>query len=791
MNRHALQVLQFAEALASVAALATSAAGRAGVLALRPATRAAEVEEELRTVAEAAELLRRQPEWGMPALPEIGDALQRLRVEGSMWEGGELRAAATLMASGAAARGFLDAQEEAPRLHALVEGVWDAPPLRAEIARAVGEDGEVLDDASPLLARVRREIRTLRGRLVRRLEEYMASLPPEHRVSDASVTVREGRYVIPVRREGRGSVGGLVHGESATGGTLFVEPPLALEHMNRLRELEGEEEREVRRILRELTGRLRPHRQELAELLEALTRLDTLYARGRYAARHDAVMPRVVPPGSGLRVVRGRHPLLLAQGAPVVPFDLELAPEQRTLLVSGPNTGGKTVLLKAIGLISLLAQSGVIPPVAEGTRLPLFTEVFGDIGDEQSIEASLSTFSAHLRNLAETLSGADGGSLVLVDEIGSGTDPTEGAALARAILLELTRRGALTVATTHLGQLKLLATEDERVVNASLEFDAERLEPTYRLQTGMPGRSYGLAIARRLGLPAELLEEAEAALPQGERDVGRLLLELETRERQLTARLEEVSAREAESARRLEEAEARQAELAARAEDAERRARQQARDLLLGARQEVERAIQEVRGAASAEALEEAARGARRRVEEAARRQREKAPAPQRPAPRAPQRRPAPPLAAGERVRVLSLGRTGTVLELREGRATVETGGMRLQLAVSDLEPAPESEEQRPAPRRASGTRTGFEADARTEVDLRGLRVEEMDLALGRALDAAVVSGLPSLRIIHGLGTGALRERVGEVVAADPRVASARPGERGEGGLGVTVVELR
>jgi DNA mismatch repair protein MutS2 len=790
MNSHALQVLQFAEALESVASLASSAAGRAGVCALRPSTRLQEIEEELLGVAEAADLLRRKPEWGMPAIPEIEGSLQRLRVEGSMWEGAELRAAATLMASGAAARDFLAEQEDTPRLHALVETLWDSRPVRGEITRAIGEDGEVLDDASPLLARVRREIRSLRGRLVRRLEDFMASLPSEHRVSDASVTVREGRYVIPVRREGRGSVGGLVHGESATGGTLFVEPPLALEHMNRLRELEGEEEREVRRILRELTGRLRPHRQELGALAVALTRLDTLYARGRYAARHDAVLPALGGDGA-VRVVRGRHPLLLAQGAPVVPFDLELDPEQRTLLVSGPNTGGKTVLLKAVGLIALLAQSGIIPPVAAGTRLPLFLEVFADIGDEQSIEASLSTFSAHLRNLAETLDGADRSSLVLVDEIGSGTDPTEGAALARAILLELTGRGALTVATTHLGQLKLLASEDPRVVNASLEFDADRLEPTYRLLVGMPGRSYGLAIARRLGLPPRLLEEAEAALPEGERDVGRLLLELEARERQLTERLAEVEARERESADRLAQAEKRQAELSARAEDAERRARQQARDLLLAARQEVEQAIQEVRGAASSsEALEEAARGARRRVEEAARRQREKAPAPGRTKARAVPRRGLAPVAAGERVRVLSLGRTGTVLELRDDRATVETGGMRLQLPVSDLEPAPEQESGRSEPRRAVA-RTSFEADARTEVDLRGMRVDEMELVLERALDAAVVSGLPVLRIIHGMGTGALRARVGEMVAADPRIASARAGERGEGGIGVTVVELR
>jgi DNA mismatch repair protein MutS2 len=327
------------------------------------------------------------------------------------------------------------------------------------------------------------------------------------------VSVREGRYVIPIRREGR--VKGASRRSLATGSTLFVEPPLAIELMNQLRELELAEAREVQRILRELTDQLRPRQAELRQSLEALVEIDSLSARAGYALAADGHRPQVRARGAReYCVVNGRHPLLLAGGGDaVVPFDLALDQGERTLLVSGPNTGGKTVLLKAVGLLSALTQAGIIPPVGPGTCLPVFTDMFADIGDEQSIAASLSTFSAHLRNLRELLEHADADSLALIDEIGSGTDPVEGSALAEAVLRELTRRGALTVATTHLGQLKLLASEQPGVVNASLQFDAAALQPTYRLQKGIPGRSYGLAIARRLGFPPALLAQAKPDYP--------------------------------------------------------------------------------------------------------------------------------------------------------------------------------------------------------------------------------------------------------------------------------------
>ncbi|HEX7240262.1 MAG TPA: endonuclease MutS2, partial [Longimicrobiaceae bacterium] len=690
---------------------------------------------------------------------------------------------ATLLASSRVVRrSVLPAAAAFPTLGMLAGGMVQLEKEEAEIERVLDEHGEVRDGASPELYRLRREIKGARNRIVDRLTSYASALPAHFQVADASVTVREGRYVIPIRREGRGEVGGIVHDESGTGATLFVEPPVAVEMMNRLRELEASEAREVLRILREVTARLRPHQPELRATLDALVRLDSVYARARYARRVDAGIPQVLPAGTEeYVVVRGYHPVLLARGERVVPFDLVMDPGERTLLISGPNTGGKTVLLKAMGLISLLAQSGVVPPVAEGSRLPVFRDVFADIGDEQSIEASLSTFSAHLKNLRETLERADWESLVLTDEIGSGTDPVEGGALAGAILVELTRRSAFTVATTHLGQLKLLATEERGIVNASLQFDAERLQPTYRLVKGLPGRSYGLAIARRLGLPAPVLERAESTLPQGERDVAKLLLDLEAKEQRLSSETLAAEARLSETEALKAELEERVRELARREKDAERRARQQARDLLLKARAEVEEAIREVRDAADAEKLEESARAARRRVEEAAQRQKERAPREKKGT--APRRESSPrgavELDVGVRVRIESLGKTGTVLELRDGKAMVEAGNLRLLLPRDDLSVLPPGD-QGPRKQQPSAWAGGYAssgADARPEVDLRGLRVDELEMRLGKALDDAILAGLPTFRIIHGKGFGVLREQVQELLKRDRRVLTFRPGD--------------
>ncbi|MEX1182211.1 MAG: endonuclease MutS2 [Gemmatimonadota bacterium] len=789
MNRHALNVLQLPEALAVVAGHASSPLGAAAVRALQPSDDSTFVRAELARVDELARFFLRAQDWQMPALPDAGGALRRLGVAGSVLDAPELRDIAILLnGSATTRRAILQHAADYPLLAAIANRLVKLDDDERRIRSAIDDGGEVRDSASSDLGRLRREIRGARGRIVERLEQYIAGLPARYQVPDSSVSLRDGRYVIPLRREGRAEVGGLVHDESATGATLFVEPPVAIELMNRLRELEIAEAREVLRILRELTDALRPAGADITDAFHALVTIDSLYARARYALRANGTLPSISDDGAELVLVHARHPLLLATSPDtVVPFDLQMEPAERTLLVSGPNTGGKTVLLKAIGLVSALTQAGVIPPVGPGTKLPLFHDIFADIGDEQSIEASLSTFSAHLRNLREILEHADRRTLALIDEMGSGTDPAEGGALADAILRTLTRRGTLTFATTHLGQLKRIAAEEAGVVNASLQFDAVQLRPTYRLLKGVPGRSYGLAIARRLGLPAELLAAAEAAMPDAERKASHLLTELEEKDRALTAALADAASEQARAAALREDLLQREAALKQREREAERRARQQARDILMNAREEVEAAIREVRAAGSAQesvSIDEAARDARRRVEQRARRESERTPEP--PAPRNAGRG----VEVGAFVRITATGLQGVVVELRDDRATVEVGGLRMQVARTGLESttAPATAKRALHVKQAW---SGPDVEAAHEVDLRGVRAEDVAGLLNPAIDAAVQAALPSLRVIHGKGTGVLREVVTEIMSGDPRVASFRPGGLGEGGTGVTVAELR
>jgi DNA mismatch repair protein MutS2 len=789
MNNHALRVLQLPETLDLIAGFASGPLGAERIRQLTPSSDLNWVTSELLRVEEMLVFLQRAESWAAPGLPDVRAQLRKLQVAGSVLDPAALREIALVLeASRSSARALAKHADEFPLLAAVGTNLVELEDQEKAIAHAIAEDATVRDNASRELHKLRREIRGARSRIVEKLEAFIGTLPGKFQVADASVSIRDGRYVIPVRREGRGDVGGIVHDESATGGTLFVEPPVAIELMNRLRELELAEAREVQRILRELTDDLRPYAAETSAAFEALIELDSLFARARYALRVQANRPEVLPAGTDRYVVNtGFHPLLQATGADVVPFDLTLEAGERTLLVSGPNTGGKTVLLKAIGLLSALTQSGVLPPVAAGTTIPLLEDIFGDIGDEQSIEASLSTFSAHLKNIREILEAASHTSLVLMDEIGSGTDPTEGGALARAVLVELTRRGALTVATTHLGQLKLLASDEPGVVNASLQFDSAELRPTYRLLKGVPGRSYGIAIARRLGFPGRILNDAESFLPRAERDAGQLLLELEEKDRQMSAALAATEAARAEADALRQELQERETEVRRRERDAERRARQQARDLLLNAREEVDTAIRELREAAAAQgdraSMDEAARAARRRVELLAQKQAEKTPDLDEP-----EDDDAALVEVGSTVRIRATGAVGRVLEIRDGKALVETGGLRLQIPASGITVT--TTEPKPKPAVTRGGWSAPDYDASPEVDLRGLRADEVPGQLQPAVDAAVRAALASLRIIHGKGTGALRQVVAELLRADPRVKSFRPGGVGEGGAGVTVAEL-
>lgn len=754
-----LAQIEFARALDVVASHAVSDPGAAHVRRRLPLAAADDVREQLVDVAELATLLADGDPFRPVALPDLGDVLARLELPGSVLDGPALaRAAHGLGGMRAVVAELHRLEGTAPRAAALAV---ELPPVSMDrrLAAAVDPDGSIKDEASPRLRQVRRDIRDTREKLIRLLEGGLGRLPAHDVPADPVVTMRGGRYVIPVRREARSRIEGIVHGESGSGATVFIEPAASIPLGNELNRLEAAESREVIRVLRELSDALRPFGPLLVAGWEMCVAVDDRYARARYAGAVDGCVPRVAAAPAPLAIRNGRHPLLLAASADVVPFDLEMREGARFVLVSGPNTGGKTVLLKAVGLISALAQAGVIPPVGEGTTLPVFTRLFADIGDHQSLAASLSTFSAHLRALKEVLQNADERALVLVDELGTGTDPGEGAALAGAALRALCHRGCNTLATTHLGRLKELAADTPGAINASFQFDADRLAPTYHLQVGVPGRSYGLQIARRLELPAEVLRLADELQPEAERSLDALLGDLERREREIAER-EAASARaDARLAAEREgldalrgELEERVGELAERERQLERTGREEARRFLLEARKRVEGAL----GLARAAVSEATAKEARRLVEDGVDRER----------------------TALAKLEALA----------REKGWVVREGGRRQSRSSAAADDPP------PARRRRSATESmqATVADrAASEVDVRGMRAPDAEAVVVRALDDAVVAALPVLRIIHGKGSGALRACVAEVLKRDPRVASHHAAPPEQGGWGVTIADLR
>ena len=791
MNPHALRVLELADVLALVAGRAATPAGAARVRGLAPTTDRALIERELMRVAAMRAVSAGNDGFRPEPIPEMGDSLPKLRVEGTVWTAAELLAACKLLRSSRRTQEELGSNERrdvaSAVLDPLVNQLVVARAQETAIERAIDDEGMVKDEASPALRRIRRDLRGAEGELVALLERHMARLDAHQRVPDMSVTVRNGRYVIPIRREARGVVGGIVHDESATKNTLFVEPPAAIEFGNRIRELEADEAREVLRVLRELTDGIRPLREPMTAALEALIEIDALFARARFAEEFRCAPVTLASPREGFAIHDGRHPLLLARGGTVVPFDLALGGEERTLLISGPNTGGKTVLLKALGLIAAMTQAGIPAPVGPESSVALFDDIFADIGDEQSIEASLSTFSAHLRNLGEILERATDDSLVLMDELGAGTDPTEGAALGGAILEELTKRGTLTVATTHLGALKQLSTESPAIVNASLQFDAVALAPTYRLIKGIPGRSYGLGIARRLRLPEHVLARAEERVPRQERDLAVLLAEIERREAELTEREQKAALDRENLDARQESVEARERAMRDAERTQEKRARQEARRFLLDARSEIEQTIKSLKQEATD--TEQSAREARRRVEALAQEQADALAAIEEEEARASGVTSTAPLAEGDLVEVDTLGgRVGRLVGVREDEGIVVVGVMRLAVKLESLR---RSARKDPTPAVVVPLRGDIpEVTAQREVDLRGMRADEIDAVLLPALDSAVRAELKQIRIIHGKGTGALRQRVAEVLEADGRVREFRLGAWNEGGNGVTVAVL-
>jgi DNA mismatch repair protein MutS2 len=692
----ALAAIEFPAALDQVSQYAVTAQGAARVRGLRPSADRFHIESELDRVAAFVRCLTAGEDVGPVAFPDVLAVLDHLRLDGAVLDGAELVGVLQLLV---AARLVGAKLRRAAKEEALLAALA-APPLPDELSKALDKaldaDGRVKDEASRELQRLRRDHVDVRRQIVATLERLIGSLDARQRAGDAGVTVRNGRYVMPLRRDGRAKVGGIVHDESATQATLFVEPPETIELGNRLRSIEAEEAREVQRILRELTALLRPHADALDASHEMLVEVDCIYARARCAQAQDAVRPTLADAGTAsLRLVRAAHPLLFG-GREVVRFDLVLEPGEHIVLISGPNTGGKTVLIKAVGLAVALVQTGLLPPLGEGSVVPVFDCVIADIGDHQSISESLSTFSAHVATLCVVLDRAGPSSLVLLDELGTGTDPAEGAALAGAVLRELARRGVTTVATTHLGALKELAGRETGIVNASLAFDAATLTPTYRFTKGVPGRSYGLSIARRLGVNEAVLAEAERSMPEDQRKLDATLAAAEARAQALSAQDEAQSLRAGELdmlRARLELAEQsvaeREAAVRLRDKEFDRAQKSARREVLLAARAEVEKAIAEARAGKEKEArraledeiaalAEDGKMAGRQDGTTAGRHDGTGEPAP------SDSSLPAL-LVPGSRVRISSLGIEGEIESIQGKDVTVMVRGRRVRVRASDL----------------------------------------------------------------------------------------------------------
>ena len=794
MDERSLRVLEYPAIIERLAAHTSFAPGRELAEALRPQTDPEAVRRSVAETGEALRLLERGGHDLLGGVRDVREALARAKL-GGVLSGPELLDVAALAAAIRRARRILLSDPDAwPHLAQRALRLGTYLGVEEAIGACIGQEGQVLDEASPELARLRARMRTLHNRIRERLEAILRSAALRPALQESLITVRNGRQVVPVKQEHKGMIPGIVHDTSASGATVFVEPLAVVELNNELQETRAQEEREVERILRHLSAQVGAEAEGLETGLTVLAELDLALAKARLAQSMRAVAPKLNEEG-WIHIIGGRHPLL---PGPVVPIDVWLGREARILVITGPNTGGKTVTLKTVGLFGLMAQAGLYVPAEPGTELPVVSGIYADIGDEQSIQQSLSTFSSHMSNIVRILRSVDERSLVLLDELGAGTDPAEGAALAMAILDFLLAVGARVVATTHYSELKAYVHSRPGMQNASVEFDPITLAPTYRLIMGLPGRSNALEIAARLGLPEEVLERARGRLNRQDVRVDDLIRNLEETRRQAEAELERARSLRQENERLQAQLRAAQEELAARRQGMLEKAREEARRVVAAARREADAILEELRRQQREGGLEQA-RLVRRRLE----RYREELEESATPAPAtagAPLAKDA--IVPGTPVFLASLQQVGTVTEPpdADGQVSVQVGSLRVRVPWGELR-APAGGEgpgHREVPsRQGAATRPvgfGLVAEKRAhispELHLRGMTVEEATGALDKYLDDAVLAGLSTVRIVHGKGTGTLRRVIHELLRSDPRVKGWRLAEPQAGGHGVTVVEL-
>jgi DNA mismatch repair protein MutS2 len=782
VNPKHLVTLEFPKVLTHLAACASFSAGEERVQALVPSTDLQEVRWWLETTSEARALLDAKPDITLGGAHDVRPQVEAAQRSAALPPPELLDVRDTLTAARNLQRALTRMKEQFPRLAVVAGRIRPCPEVVTEIDRCLDARGSVRDDASPELARIRREARIAHDRLQDKLQNIIGSPRNAPYLQEIIVTQREGRYVIPLKADFKGRIRGIVHDVSASGATIFIEPLSVVDLNNAWRELELAEKQELNRLLAALSALIADHADEIVCSVEALADLDLAFAKANYAEAIDAIAPELVPLGHGpkIRFLGARHPLLDAEK--VVPIDVALDDETHVVVITGPNTGGKTVSLKTVGLLTLMVQAGLHIPAEAGSALSPFETVYADIGDEQSIEQSLSTFSSHLTNILSFIDDADGHSLVLLDELGAGTDPAEGAALARALLDHFRERGAMTFVATHYPELKTYAQLTPGVCNASVEFDPETLSPTYKLSIGLPGRSNAFAIARRLGLPDAIVEAAREMVSPEDLHAEDMLADIHSL--------------------RLQEAQARDATNAARSE-ADRLSRQ-LRDRLDAIEEERQEVLEQAREEAASElgALRSEMRALRRRlqaaaapvgvvsaIEQDAKALEEELLEPEEPAPLPVPDTSLHPIRPGDTVRVRPLNAKGSVIEIDGAEAEVQVGPARTRVKRADLELiAATPLEIKPASRGyrvIRSTRSPGE-----QIDLRGCIVEEALEQVDRHLDAASLAGLPWVRIIHGKGTGALRRAVREFLADHPLVSSYQPGARNEGGEGVTVANL-
>ena len=749
---------------------------------LRPVTILKEAETLQEQTWEAGSIYTRTGRTPISGFPDVRELVGRMHAS-LFLSTRELLAVAQAMRAAREAKDILQNGDENSLLCNLANRLTSHRSVEEEIARCILGEDEISDNASPELNRIRRQIKIIGERVREKLNGMLKSQTTQKYLQESVITIRNGRYVLPVKAECRSQVPGLVHDQSSSGATLFIEPSAVVELGNENKRLMMEEKNEIERILSGLTAMLAPYADEIHISCNVMGALDVIFARAIMARDQRAVRPKLNEAGL-VRIVRGRHPLIAKDR--VVPVDIWLGETFRTLIITGPNTGGKTVTLKTVGLFTLMAMSGMFIPADEGTELSTFESVFADIGDEQSIEQSLSTFSSHMTNTVRILTEADGRSLVLLDELGAGTDPVEGAALAQAILESLYERNTLTVATTHYSEIKAFALMHAGMQNASMEFDVDRLCPTYRLFIGIPGKSNAFEISKRLGLSDAVISRAQDFLQKKDVAFETVLSEAEQARRTAENDKEAIYKTRIETEKIKTELEKEKKKLEDEKTLLRQKAREDARRMVQETRQDMEKLIVQLRSIENIDQKQleravQSSRDAMRKTEERLYEQ-------------AVQRDTAGEAPAkvhpGERVKLITLGQEATVLKPADGKGEVlvQAGVMKLSIPLNDIRPV--EQKKKPA-QTAAKVSISQDRGSALSIDLRGSMVDDACLELDRFIDNALITGVHEFYVVHGKGTGALRSGVQQYLKNHPRVKTFRIGAYGEGDAGVTVVTLK